>query len=231
MTRLAVRNMTRQSVLAILRWILLTALVLLVSAGQWDLPMLWAYLFAYSTSYVTTAFITTRDPDLSRERSRPGPGTQAWDRRWLAIYRFLPFAIWIVAGLDIGRFHWSDTVPLAWQIAGLVGFAASVALAQWAISVNTFFSRWVRIQRDRGHRVVTAGPYRYVRHPGYLGNMLSWLCSGLALGSWLAMVPATVMALLYVIRTAREDRILQEELEGYAAYAEKVRYRLLPGLW
>lgn len=224
--------MSRKSLWDALRGVVLTALVLFISAGRWDLPMLWVYFCAYTGSHLVITFVIfKRDLDLFEERNWPRPGIKEWDRHLVTVCRFLPFATWGVAGLDVGRLHWSDTIPFGWQIAGLVGFAASVALVQWAMSVNTFYSRWIRLQRERGHRVVTAGPYRYIRHPGYLGNMLSWLCSALALGSWLAMVPAAVLVLLYVIRTALEDRILREELAGYATYAEKVRYRLLPGLW
>ena len=96
---------------------------------------------------------------------------------------------------------------------------------------NTFFSEVVRIQHDRGHRVVATGPYRYVRHPGYLGNIIAWPCTALAIGSWLALLPAAVVVVLYVIRTALEDRTLQAELAGYVEYAQQVRYRLVPGIW
>ena len=224
--------MNCRHVLGALRDIVLTALVLFVSAGRCDLPMLWAYLCVYIGSNLTIKLIIIkRDPDLFRERIWPRPGVQDWDLRLVKIYQFLPYATWCIAGLDVGRLHWSDTVPFGAQIAGLAGLAASFALVLWAMTTNPFYSRWIRIQRERGHRVITAGPYRYVRHPGYLGSILSWLCGGLALGSWLAMVPATVIVFLHLIRVAREDRILRQELAGYEAYAGKVHYRLLPGLW
>jgi protein-S-isoprenylcysteine O-methyltransferase Ste14 len=224
--------MNRKDMSAILRWITFVALALFVSAGRLDLLMLWAYFCVYVGSNLAIRFIIfKRDPDLYKERKRPWPGALEWDRRLIKIHQFIPFTTWGTAGLDAGRLHWSDTVPLGAQIAGLVGLAASWALVLRAMTANTFYSRWVRIQRERGHRVVTAGPYRCVRHPGYLGSILSWVCGGLALGSWLAMVPVAVDVLLLVIRTGREDRILRKELTGYAAYAEKVHYRLLPGLW
>ena len=138
---------------------------------------------------------------------------------------------WVVAGLDVGRYHWSDTVPLGVQLLGLIGFAAAFALIRWAQHVNRFFSSAMRIQRDRGQHVITAGPYHYVRHPGYAAFILVALCSGLALGSWWSTVPPLLFTVLFIRRTAVEDRLLQEELEGYSAYAEKVRYRLVPGLW
>jgi protein-S-isoprenylcysteine O-methyltransferase Ste14 len=222
----------RKNVLGELQWITFTALALFVSAGRWDLPMLWAYFCVYIGSHLAIRFITfKRDPDLYKERKRPWPGALEWDRRLINAYQFIPFATWGTAGLDAGRLHWSDTVPLGAQIAGLVGLAASFGLVLWAMTTNTFYSRWVRIQTERGHQVVTAGPYRCVRHPGYLGSILSWVCGGVALGSWLAMVPVAVTVLLLMIRTAREDRILRKGLTGYAAYAGKVHYRLLAGLW
>ena len=217
------------------QWLIVTVLctaILLGSSGRLDLPMVWACVCVYSSFHLAIAFtVYKKDPDLFKERARSGPGAKRWDRVWLVFYQLLSFATWIVAGLDIGRFHWSDTVPLWLQIVGLAGLAASFGFAVWAMATNTFFSQVVRIQDDRGHHVVTGGPYRYVRHPGYAGGMLAWLCTALALGSWWALFLAGVIVLVYVIRTALEDRTLHEELEGYAEYAKRVRYRLLPGVW
>jgi protein-S-isoprenylcysteine O-methyltransferase Ste14 len=112
-----------------------------------------------------------------------------------------------------------------------VGFIPAMALPWWAMSVNTYLSTIVRVQTERGHHVVTAGPYRYVRHPMYVGTILFGLCIPLFLGSWYALLPGALMGIGYVIRTALEDRTLQAELPGYADYAAQVRYRLLPGVW
>jgi len=219
----------------ILKWGITVALfagVLFGSAGRLDLPMVWVYLCTYSAFLLVFAVVMSRkDPGLLEERRRARAGTKKWDRVLLAIYGVLFFATWIVAGVDVGRFHWSDTVPLGLQIVGLVTCTASFGLTWWAIWVNTFFSRVVRIQEDRGHHVVTSGPYRYVRHPGYAGIILIWPGTALVLGSWWAMLPAVGIVLIYIVRTALEDRTLHEELEGYAAYAQQVRYRLLPGVW
>jgi len=216
------------------QWLIVTVLctaILLGSSGRLDLPMVWACIYVYSSFHLVIAFTMWKDPALFEERARPGPGAKRWDRVWLVIYQLLSFATWIIAGLDIGRFHWADTVPLWLQIVGLAGLVASFGFAVWAMATNTFFSQVVRIQDDRGHRVVTSGPYRYVRHPGYAGGMLAWLCTALALGSWWALLLAGVIVFVYVIRTALEDRTLHAELAGYAEYAEAVRYRLLPGVW
>jgi protein-S-isoprenylcysteine O-methyltransferase Ste14 len=201
-------------------------------AGHWDLPTVWA-LFGLFAGFLLLAWfaILRKDPALLRERQQSGPGAKRWDRIWLAFYTIALLGTLIVAILDVGRFHWSDTVPLWLQVFGFVGFAASLAFAGWAMAENTFFSEVVRIQHDRGHHVVTTGPYRVVRHPGYLGNASAWPCIALAIGSWWALLPAGLVVALYVVRTALEDRTLQQELDGYVEYAQRVRYRLLPGVW
>lgn len=217
------------------QWIVVTvmvAVVLFASAGRVDVPMFWAYLVVHSGAQLAmTLVVFRRNRDLLEERQRPGEGAKAWDRVILRIYFWLTLALFVAAGLDVGRFYWSDTVPLWGQIVALVGFALSFAFNIWAMVVNDFYSRIVRIQRDRGQYVVTDGPYRYVRHPSYIGSILSWVCAALALGSWLALVPVVLIAATFTVRTALEDRALQEELADYKEYAQRVRYRLLPGVW
>ncbi|UCC65296.1 MAG: isoprenylcysteine carboxylmethyltransferase family protein, partial [Anaerolineae bacterium] len=137
---------------------------------------------------------------------------------------------WVVAGLD-ARFEWSTSVPLALHIGGLIASVLGWALFMWAMGANAFFSEAVRIQEERGHTVVTNGPYRYVRHPGYVGAILALLATPLLLGSLWALVPAGLAAIGYVVRTGLEDKTLQEELDGYKDYTRQVRYRLLPGVW
>jgi len=217
------------------QWIVVTvmlAVVLFASAGRVDMPMFWAYFVVHSGAQLAMALLVfRRNRDLLEERQKPGENAKVWDRVILRIYFLLTLALFVVAGLDVGRFHWSDTVPLWGQVAALVGFALSFAFNIWAMAVNDFYSRIVRIQRDRGQYVVTDGPYRYVRHPSYIGSILSWVCAALALGSWLALVPVVLIAATFTVRTALEDRTLQEELAGYEEYAQQVRYRLLPGVW
>jgi protein-S-isoprenylcysteine O-methyltransferase Ste14 len=140
------------------------------------------------------------------------------------------FVLFGVAGLDAGRFGWS-TMPLAVQVAGYAGFLLAMAVTYWAMAVNPFLATTVRIQDDRGQYVVTAGPYRYVRHPMYSAILIMWPGIALALGSWWALLPAAVIAIVFVIRTSLEDRMLQAELLGYAEYAQHTRYRLVPGVW
>jgi protein-S-isoprenylcysteine O-methyltransferase Ste14 len=201
--------------------------ILFGCAGRWDLPWFWAYLGIWAAASLVGIFVV--DPDLIRERTRPGPG----GKDYVTAYAFTP--LWlgqvVVAGLDVGRFHWSDTVPLAVQVAALLAMAAAMAVTVWASAVNRFFSSVIRIQTDRGHHVITGGPYRCLRHPAYAACLFLFAGGGLVLGSWLSALIGVLLVVPILIRTAREDRILREQLEGYAAYAEKVRYRVLPGVW
>ena len=197
-------------------------------AGRWDLPLLWAYAAVFSG--FALAGTLTMDPELARERFFPAAG--GVDRK---ITRALAGSAYLahiaVASLDVGRFHWSDTVPIRLQIAALVLFAACMAWANWAMFVNRFFSPIVRIQEERGHHLITAGPYGYVRHPGYAGAILGIPLSAIALGSWWSLVPAVVFMGAILRRVILEDAFLQDHLDGYRAYSKEVRYRLLPGIW
>lgn len=201
--------------------------IVFVSAGRMDLPLVWGLLGLLTLFVLTAGFVL--DPRLLQERVRPGPGAIRDYHR--ALCAPLVLAHWILTGLDLGRFHWSDTFPREVQLAGLVGYGIGLAITLWAMTTNTFYSSVIRIQRDRGQQPVTVGPYRYVRHPGYLATIVCCLSGGLALGSWVGAAPLVVVALLFLRRTVTEDRILREQLEGYASYAERVRFRLIPGVW
>jgi protein-S-isoprenylcysteine O-methyltransferase Ste14 len=135
-----------------------------------------------------------------------------------------------VAGLD-ERFGWSPPFAAGLHVGGALGVVLGFALFLWAMAANAFFSEGVRIQTDRGHKVATQGPYRTVRHPGYVGAMLAEAATPVLLGSLWALIPAAGSVLCYVIRTALEDRTLVAELPGYAEYTTRTRYRLLPGIW
>ena len=215
----------------LMAWAVLVAAILagilFLIAGSWDLPMLWAYVGVVAILMINAmAFV---DLGLIKERLRPGPGGR--DRWVLYVLKLLFWSSLILAAVDVGRTGWSDTVPPTVQAVALLGFAAGFGLAISAMIVNRFFSTVVRLQTDRGHHLITAGPYRVVRHPGYAGIVVGCLCSPLALGSWLATIPMLPCVALFVRRTLIEDRFLQEHLDGYADYAGRVRYRLLPGVW
>ena len=204
-----------------------TAIALFGSAGTLALPAFWIYIALFALAFVVS--IAILDPDLLRERMRPGG-----KRLPLALWSItiILFAHWIVAGLDVGRFHWSDTVPVWLQAAALIVIAATWVLTLWAMRVNRFFSSVARIQSDRGQYVITTGPYAFVRHPGYLAGFAMIIASGLALGSWLSVVVLLIPAVPgLIVRAVREDRMLQAELPGYRDYAARVRWRVLPGIW
>jgi len=204
---------------------------LFLSSGRLDWVMAWLYLAARVATGVAAALvITSRYPGLLEERFRPGAGVRAWDRPLSAATMLLSLVTLIVAGLDV-RFGWPPGLSLAIRLAALsVWFLADV-FSKWAAIANRFYSRVVRIQEDRGHTVVTDGPYRYVRHPGYAGALLAGFATPVALGSLWGLLPACVMVILLVHRTALEDEVLREQLPGYSNYALRTRYRLLPGVW
>ena len=201
--------------------------VIFGSAGRLDLPWFWAVIVIHAVSMA--AVVPRIDPELRKERFSPGPGGK--DRLLRLIALPIVLVHLVVAGLDAGRFHWSGEVAVSVHAAGLVVYTLGLWLAFWAMSANRFFSPVVRIQKERGHHLITTGPYRFVRHPGYVGVIAATLGGGLALGSYWSLVPLVVLFLLFIRRTALEDRFLLAELEGYAEFAQKVRYRLLPGIW
>jgi protein-S-isoprenylcysteine O-methyltransferase Ste14 len=212
------------------RWFVLMslfALAIFATAGRFDLPMLNLYVAVSAAIFLVASLFV--DPDLMKERMRRGQ--QGADSIRLAVIRLTYLAFMATALLDIGRFHWSDTVPRGLQVAALVVAAAAMTWTFWAVAANRFFVPVIRIQPERGHGVVSDGPYAWIRHPGYAGNVLSAPATALALGSWWALAPALLVSLLFVLRTAHEDRFLGERLEGYRDYAARVRFRLVPHLW
>ncbi|SRR5579884_1050653 len=206
---------------------LAAVIALFASAGTLRIATFWIYLAILAASLI--ASLLWLDRDLVRERMRPGGNKPPLGLR---LFPALFLAHWAVAGLDRGRFHLTDFVPPWLQWLALAALAIGYALAFWAMAVNRFFSSVVRIQSDRGQYVVRGGPYACIRHPGYLAGIVIVLASGMALGSWLADALLVVCCLPFLLyRVLTEDRVLRAELPGYRDYAERVRWRLLPGLW
>jgi protein-S-isoprenylcysteine O-methyltransferase Ste14 len=198
-------------------FVVAAAAALFVAAGTVAIPAFWAYLAILVVVMIVS--FTALDPGLLRERMRPGGKKPALSLR---IFSLVLFIHWIVAGLDRGRFHWSDDVPGWLQGFCLFAVAAGYALALWAMRVNRFFSSVIRVQTDRGQHVISTGPYAFVRHPGYTAGTLIIVASGLALGS-LAAALVVIFSLPFLLhRTITEDRILQRELAGYSGYAAHV---------
>jgi protein-S-isoprenylcysteine O-methyltransferase Ste14 len=224
----------------IIRWlvksfiffVVLPALALFLSADDWGWGAAWVYVAISVANLAGNALILIpTSPELLVERSQAQEGTKGWDRLLSAgMALFGPLAIWVVAGLDC-RFGELASVSLASQGVALVVMVLAMGLGLWAIASNAFFSGTVRIQEDRGHEVATGGPYRFVRHPGYVAAVLFDLATPVLLGSLWALIPAVVTVAVIAVRTALEDRTLQSELPGYAEYAQQTRYRLVPGVW
>ncbi len=207
------------------------AAILFLSAGHLDWVEAWRFIAAYGAFLLAYGVWGLRsDPGQLDERGNPGANVKAWDKLILRIYFLLLLVVLVVAGLDAGRFRWSPA-PAWLQALGWVAMALGGGMIAWAAQANTFLARYVRIQTDRGQRAVTHGPYRWVRHPMYVGIIAFMLSTPLVLGSRWALVPAALIGVLFIVRTALEDRTLQAELPGYAEYAQRVRWRLLPGVW
>jgi protein-S-isoprenylcysteine O-methyltransferase Ste14 len=207
------------------------AVALFWSAGRIDWWPAWAAIAVWLVFYTAMDITLFRlNPDLMAERLSPPKGAKTWDRVILSILRLTQLARYILAGLDL-RYGWTSGFPLAAQIAALIVCALSYALLTWAMASNAFFSQIVRIQSERGQTVVTGGPYRYVRHPAYVGMIFFELAMPTLLASWWAIIVSGLCAILLLLRTALEDRTLHAELNGYVDYARQVRYRLIPGIW
>ncbi|MEW5872331.1 MAG: isoprenylcysteine carboxylmethyltransferase family protein [Chloroflexota bacterium] len=200
-------------------------------AGRIDWWPAWAALAVMAAWIVATAVVILRfNPSLLAERLGPRQGAKRWDTAIMSLVGLLQLARYILAGFD-QRYGWSGDFPLAAQLIALAVCALGYFLVTWATASNAFFSQIVRIQSERGHAVATGGPYRFVRHPAYLGALLYELALSVLLASWWALLASLLSAFLLILRTALEDRSLKAELDGYADFAQHVRYRLLPGLW
>jgi protein-S-isoprenylcysteine O-methyltransferase Ste14 len=205
---------------------------LFVPAGTMRWPEAWIYILTqFSFSTAMAVWLKKNDPELLRERlTLVKRSARDWDKVILGISTviFIPYIL--LPGFDAVRYGWSQ-VPSLLKIAAFAGMFSALVVVFWIMRANTFLSRFAEIQKDRGHRVITEGPYRHIRHPMYAAIIILIISIPLLLGSLWSLIPGGMMIILIIIRTALEDRMLQAELDGYRSYADKVRYRLLPGLW
>ena len=225
-TKLIVRYAIRETL-----GLLVMGAALFWAAGRLDWWPAWGALAVMAAWIAATAFILIRlNPGLLAERLGPRKGAKPWDTVIMSLLGLIQLARYIIAGLD-QRYDWTGGLPAVAQLAALALCVNGYALVVWATASNAFFSQIVRIQSERGHTVVRGGPYRYVRHPAYIGAILFELAVPVLLASWPALIISGLSVLLLILRTALEDRTLQAELAGYTGYARQVRYRLLPGIW
>jgi protein-S-isoprenylcysteine O-methyltransferase Ste14 len=211
--------------------IALLVVMLLLAGGRLDYWQAWIYIGINVLFLSLTNWHLRDNPSLWQERIFPGRGVKAWDRVYSAVSKPLCLLSLVLAALDAGREHWTGRLPLLFYLVVIIIYCLGQALMLWAKRVNRFFSSVVRIQVDRGQTACSDGPYRYCRHPGYLGSLIFGLSAPLLLGSVVALIPAALAALMLVVRTALEDNTLLAELDGYRLYANAVRFRLLPHVW
>jgi protein-S-isoprenylcysteine O-methyltransferase Ste14 len=222
------KSRVRKRIIQVVIQFLIFALILFLTSGKLNWIWAWAYMGVSVLILAINAMVLA--PELMAERGEVKENVESWDRFVALIGSIFTLVTIILPGLDL-RFEWSPPLNPFVQIIGVIGYALGMGLFTWSMASNPFFSGVVRIQMDRDQVVATGGPYRYVRHPGYVGYILSWIATALALGSLWALIPAGLILITMTIRTALEDRTLQEKLDGYSDYAKQVRYRLLPGIW
>lgn len=213
--------------------LLVVPLAPMIISGVWNWWEAWAYLVINILGFIVSRVLAARrNPDIIAERARSMESQDAkpWDKILSPALAFGGLLILIVAGAD-KVFGWSAPFSLSARIVSLLVIVLGYAFSSWALIENKFFSGVVRIQTDRGHRVVTTGPYRFVRHPGYAGALWTYLAMPILFDSLWAFIPVVLLVAVLILRTSLEDRTLQTELPGYAEYARKTRYRLFPGIW
>ncbi|HET6323934.1 MAG TPA: isoprenylcysteine carboxylmethyltransferase family protein [Planctomycetaceae bacterium] len=206
-------------------------LLAFLPAGTLDWPRGWLFvLVSLTLSGSSLLYLWRKNPDVLAARSRYRLEAKRWDKILLCFYLPTTLAILVVAALDDGRLHWHH---VSWRVValGYTMFVLGMALLTASQAANRFFESMVRIQTDRDHRVISTGPYRYVRHPGYAAGLLIYVGQALALGSFWALIPAGIACSLLILRIRWEDATLLEELPGYQQYAHAIRFRLVPGFW
>jgi protein-S-isoprenylcysteine O-methyltransferase Ste14 len=202
-------------------------------SGDWAWWQAWIYALISSSGFVISRVLAVRrHPDILEERARSIEleGAKSWDKILAPGLAFGSLFILIVAALD-HRFAWTAPFPVLANLIATLMILLGYMLGSWALLENRFFSGVVRIQKDRGHHVISSGPYQIIRHPGYAGTLWAYIFTPVLLDSVWAFIPVVLLVGVLILRTTLEDRTLQAELPGYREYVQKTRYRLLPGIW
>jgi len=205
--------------------------ILFISAGRLDYWQGLIYVIIGLIMFILNYTVLRIDPELLKERSKPGEGTKNWDKIILGLSFLITISMYIIAGLDSGRYHWSPEFPMSLVLMGILLTASGQLLFLIAQKQNKFFSSTVRIQTNREHTVCETGLYKFVRHPAYLGSIIQAVGFPLLFGSLWSIIPIGMMIILLITRTALEDKTLKNELKGYPEYSNKTRYKIIPYIW
>ncbi len=222
---------TSQYIIKHLAGTLIFFLILFISAGHIDYWQGWIYVIIGLAMFIVSYTILRIDTELLNERSKPGEGTKKWDKLLLGLSFLITIIMFITAGLDSGRYHWSSDLHWSLYMLGIIITIIGQLLFLIAQKQNNFFSSTVRIQTEREHIVCETGLYKVVRHPAYLGNIIQTLGFPMLFGSLWSIIPISILILLILIRTYLEDRTLINELNGYLEYTHKTRYKIIPYIW
>ena len=211
--------------------VVIQMILFFIAAGTLNVPRGWLfYICHFVVTAITLISLYIVNIELMNKRGGMQEGTKTWDKILLATWMVLLYIIPVVAGLDIGRYQWTS-LNFIYAIIGIVLWVFGLIIGTWPMLVNKHFEASVRIQTERDHQVVTTGPYRFIRHPGYLGGILYDIGIPLIFGSLLTIIPVSIIIGIFILRTYLEDKTLQEELEGYLEYTKKTKYRLIPKVW
>jgi protein-S-isoprenylcysteine O-methyltransferase Ste14 len=206
--------------------------VLFGTAGTFNWPEAWIYIvIQFGWSIAISVFLWNHDIELLKDRMKfTKKSAKGWDK--VMTFVSMPFYILylVIPGFDAVRYQWSH-IPVWAKVACFIMIIPSFMWISWIMKENTFLSRFVEIQEERGHKVITTGPYRFVRHPMYISAMILMIAWPIALGSLYALIPMAFIVVFIIVRTFLEDKTLHKELEGYVEYAQKTKYRLIPGIW
>jgi protein-S-isoprenylcysteine O-methyltransferase Ste14 len=221
--------------------VLLAPFIPMIISGRWDWWQAWAYAVVSILAFIISRlFVRRKHPDLIAERARfmEAKDTKSWDKVLAPLVGLGSIFILVAAGLEkyyalspVSSLTLTPSASLGTSLIALAGLILGYGFSSWALIENRFFSGTVRIQTERGHHVISTGPYRIVRHPGYAGGLFGYLFIPLLLDSLWAWLPTILLAVVLVLRTALEDKTLQAELPGYKEFAGKTKYRLFPGIW
>lgn len=218
----------QKRLIQVLSTLVIQGILLFVFAGtiQW----FWAWLFMFLGVIILGINYFVLPAEVVEERGRKKENVKKWDQILTSINIIPIMGIFIISGLDY-RFHWSALQPISSHVLGLLIYFLGSMLFTWSMISNQFFSTMVRLQIERGHKVASKGPYRHIRHPGYVGYILMVLAIPFALGALWGLLMSGIVIILFIIRTALEDMTLKKELKGYLDYSQKVKYRLIPYIW